>query len=137
MNNKRAAIWRMTFFPIDALAVTSAFGSPVAKVTSLTDGVVLPVTAAELSELRPNTANFVQMQFKARITDTSKSSEEKLLGVTFQYGVFILDYTDGTRRLLGTNTSPVILVYEKSGIHAAFELSISSEQPEYSKIITA
>lgn len=135
--NKRAAIWRMTFFPVDTLTVTSAFGSPVAKVTSETGGVVLPVTAAELTELRPNTANFVQMQFKGRITDTSKTSEELLLGVTFQYGVFILDYTDGTRRLLGTNTSPVILVYEKSGVHSAFELFIRSEQPEYSKIITA
>lgn len=137
MNNKHAAICRLTFYEVDGLTMTSAFGSPVTTAVPMTTGVILPVSAAELSEKRQNTGSFVEMQFKARLTDTSLSSEKKLISAAYRYGVCILDYTDGSRRLLGTNRSPIVLTYEKSGIHSAFELSISSYQPEFSKNITS
>lgn len=134
MNQKRSAIYRLTYLAPDA-QVNHRIGRSTVTIPASAGGIVLPVSATELSERKDDSGNFVEVELSARITDTSAASEDRLLSSAFRYGMFILDYTDGTRRLLGTPQAPVLMTYSKSGVHSAFELSIKGVTPEFSKQI--
>ena len=100
------------------------------------DGCMLPVVGCTLSEIRSSKGNFVDIELSARITDTSSESENRLLLCTYRYGVLVLEYTDGCKRVLGSNQAPIIISYEKTGIPAAFVLNVKGTLPEYSKLLT-
>lgn len=135
MNEKHAAICHLTFFESGKYTFSSVLGYGSAVFTAHEDGIRLPVVGAELSEIRSAVGNSVEVELSARITDTSKASEDRLTDATFRYGVIVLGYTDGTKRLLGTPYSPIYMEYEKSGIPASFVLSIKGIQPEPAKLL--
>ena len=136
MNDKHSAICHLIFYELSAISIQSRIGVPTAKLTIITEGIKLPVTSTSLSEVRSANGSFVDIELSAKITDTSVSSEDMLLQCSYRYGILELHYTDGSRKLLGSKQSPVFLTYEKSGIPAAFILSVKGAQPEYAKFIS-
>lgn len=136
MNDKHSAICHLIFYELSAISIQSKIGVPTAKLTINSEGIKLPVTGASLSEVRPANGSFVDIELSAKITDTSVSSEDMLLQCSYRYGVLELHYTDGSKKLLGSMQSPIFLTYEKSGIPAAFVLSVKGTQPEYTKFIS-
>lgn len=135
MNEKHSAICHLTFFEKTSVSIDTGIGRPTAKLTVESDGITLPAVGASLSEIRSASGSFVNVEFSARITDTSASMENLLLQCSYRYGVLVLHYTDGSKKLLGTVGSPILITYEKSGIPAAFVLSIKGTQPEYAKFL--
>ena len=135
MNEKLSAICHMTFYETAAISIDTGFGIPTAELTIKYDGILLPTVGASLSEVRSASGSFVDIELSAKITDTSPSMENLLLKCSYQYGVLVLHYTDGSKKLLGTLRSPILLTYEKSGIPASFVLSVKGSQPEYAKFI--
>lgn len=135
MNEKHSAICHLTFYETAAVSIDTGFGRPTAKLTVKSDGIILPAVGASLSEVRSASGSFVDIELSAKITDTSASMENLLLQCSYRYGVLVLHYTDGSKMLLGTLCSPILLTYEKSGIPAAFVLSVKGSQPEYAKFI--
>ena len=135
MNEKHSAICHLTFYETAAVSIDTGFGRPTAKLTVKSDGIILPAVGASLSEVRSASGSFVDIELSAKITDTSASMENLLLQCSYRYGVLVLHYTDGSKKLLGTLRSPILLTYEKSGIPAAFVLSVKGSQPEYAKFI--
>ena len=135
MNEKRSAICHLTFYDIAVVSINTSIGMPVASLTVKSDGVILPVVGASLSEVQSSSGSFVDIELSAKITDTSKPMVNLLSNCSYRYGVLVLRYTDGSKKLLGTPNSPILLTYEKSGIPAAFVLSVKGSQPEYAKFI--
>lgn len=135
MDEKHSAICQLTFYDISDVTIQTAIGRSTAALTVLSDGVELPVVGTELKEVRSGVGGLVNIELSAKITDTSVSSENRLMECSFRYGVLVLHYTDGSKRLLGSELSPVFISYEKSGIPAAFVLSVKGSQPEYAKYI--
>ena len=135
MNEKHSAICHLTFYETDAVSIDTGIGRPTAKLTVKSDGIILPAVGASLSEVRLASGSFVDIELSAKITDTSASMENLLLQCSYRYGVLVLHYTDGSKKLLGSLRSPILLTYEKSGIPAAFVLSVKGSQPEYAKFI--
>lgn len=135
MNEKHSAICHLTFYEISAVSIDTGIGRPTAKLTVESDGIMLPTVGASLSEAQSASGSFVDIELSAKITDTSASMENLLLKCSYRYGVLVLHYTDGSKKLLGTLRSPILLTYEKSGIPAAFVLSVKGSQPEYAKFI--
>lgn len=135
MNEKHSAICQLTFYDISDVTIQTAIGRPTATLTVLADGIELPIVGAELTEVRSGVGGLVNIELSAKITDTSLSSEERLMECSFRYGVLVLHYTDGSKKLLGSDQSPVLISYEKSGIPAAFVLSVKGTQPEYAKFL--
>ena len=135
MNEKHSAICHLTFYETAAVSIDTGFGRPTAKLTVKSDGIILPAVGASLSEVRSASGSFVDIELSAKITDTSASMENLLLQCSYRYGVLVLHYTDGSKKLLGSLRSPILLTYEKSGIPAAFVLSVKGSQPEYAKFI--
>jgi len=135
MNEKHSAICHLTFYDISDVTIQTAIGRPIASLTVLADGVELPVVGTELIEARTGLGGLVNIELSAKVTDTSASSEELLMECSYRYGVLVLHYTDGRKKLLGSEQSPIFLSYEKSGIPAAFVLSVKGSQPEYAKFI--
>ena len=78
----------------------------------------------------------ILFEFSAKITDTSAGSEDLLLQCSYRYGVLVLHYTDGSKKLLGSVKTPIMMTYEKTGIPASFVLGVRGTQPEYAKFIT-
>lgn len=136
MNEKHSAICKLTFYETSSVSVNSVYGKPVAKLTIQAEGCMLPVVGCTLSEIRSSTGSFVDVELSARITDTSSVSEDRLLLCAYRYGVLVLEYTDGSKRVFGSNQAPVIITYEKTGIPAAFVLAVKGAQPEFSKLLT-
>lgn len=134
MNEKRSAICRLTFYEISAVSFESIIGERDARLMVVSPGIALPVVGASLAENRSATGGFVDVELSARITDTSASMENTILQCTDRYGVLLLEYTDATKRVLGTKSSPILMTYEKSGIPVSFVLSVKGTQPELSKI---
>lgn len=135
MNEKHSAICQLTFYDISDVTIQTAIGRPTATLKVLADGIELPVVGAELTEVRSGVGGLVNIELSAKITDTSVSSEDRLLECSFRYGVLVLHYTDDSKKLLGSEQSPIFISYEKSGIPAAFVLSVKGTQPEYAKFI--
>lgn len=135
MNEKHSAICHLTFYEITAVSIDTGIGRPTAMLTVKSDGVELPVVSGELGEVRSSSGGFVDIELSAKITNTSASSENILLQCSYRYGVLVLHYTDGSKKLLGSARSPILMTYEKSGIPAAFVLSVKGSQPEYAKFI--
>lgn len=135
MNEKHSAICHLTFYETVAVSIDTGIGRPTAKLTVKSDGIILPAVGASLSEVRSASGSFVDIELSAKITDTSASMENLLLQCSYRYGVLVLHYTDGSKKLLGSLRSPILLTYEKSGIPAAFVLSVKGSQPEYAKFI--
>lgn len=135
MNEKHSAICHLTFYKTAAVSIDTGIGRPTAKLTVKSDGNILPAVGASLSEVRSASGSFVDIELSAKITDTSASMENLLLQCSYRYGVLVLHYTDGSKKLLGSLRSPILLTYEKSGIPAAFVLSVKGSQPEYAKFI--
>lgn len=135
MNEKHSAICHLTFYETAAVSIDTVIGRPTAKLTVKSDGIILPAVGASLSEVRSASGSFVDIELSAKITDTSASMENLLLQCSYRYGVLVLHYTDGSKKLLGSLRSPILLTYEKSGIPAAFVLSVKGSQPEYAKFI--
>ena len=135
MNEKRSAICRLTFYEISAVSFESIIGERDARLMVISPGIALPVVGASLAENRSATGGFVDVELSARITDTSAPMENTILQCTDRYGILLLEYTDATKRVLGSKNSPILMTYEKSGIPASFVLSVKGTQPELSKII--
>ncbi len=135
MNEKHSAICHLTFYEMAAVSIDTGIGRPTAKLTVKSDGIILPAVGASLSEVRSASGSFVDIELSAKISDTSASMENLLLKCSYRYGVLVLHYTDGSKKLLGSLRSPILLTYEKSGIPAAFVLSVKGSQPEYAKFI--
>lgn len=135
MDSKHSSICHLTFYECDSITINYVIGQPTAVISSSGKGVDLPVVGAVLNEFRSSLGNFIQVEFSAKITDTSKASESKLLTACYRYGVLILEYTDGSKKLLGTDSNPITMNYEKAGTPASFQLSINSLQAEYSKFV--
>lgn len=135
MNEKHSAICQLTFYDISDVTIQTAIGRSTATLKVLADGFELPVVGAELTEVRSGVGGLVNIELSAKITDTSVSSEDRLLECSFRYGVLVLHYTDDSKKLLGSEQSPIFISYEKSGIPAAFVLSVKGTQPEYAKFI--
>lgn len=135
MNEKHSAICQLTFYDISDVTIQTAIGRPTATLKVLADGFELPVVGTELTEVRSGVGGLVNIELSAKITDTSVSSEDRLLECSFRYGVLVLHYTDDSKKLLGSEQSPIFISYEKSGIPAAFVLSVKGTQPEYAKFI--
>jgi len=135
MNEKHSAICHLTFYETAAVSIDTGIGRPTAKLTVESDGIILPAVGASLSEVRSASGSFVDIELSAKISDTSASMENLLLKCSYRYGVLVLHYTDGSKKLLGSLRSPILLTYEKSGIPAAFVLSVKGSQPEYAKFI--
>lgn len=135
MNEKHAAICKVAFLPVKGVKVESPIGATSAKLVSFSSCIRIPSSSAELQENRKSPGEPVDVQFVATLTDTSPGSLELLRNVTYLYGLLILQYTDGSFRLLGTPDSPILVTYEKNGTPAVYELQVSTQQPEFSKTL--
>lgn len=135
MNEKRSAICGLIFYEISAVSFDSMIGARDARLVILSPGIELPVVGASLTENHSTSGSFVDVEFSARISNTSEPMEKTILQCTDRYGVLLLKYTDGTRRVLGSKSSPILMTYEKKGIPASFEMLVKGSQPELSKII--
>ena len=98
MNEKRSAICGLIFYEISAVSFDSMIGARDARLVILSPGIELPVVGAFLTENHSTTGGFVDVEFSARISDTSEPMEKTILQCTDRYGVLLLKYTDGTRR---------------------------------------
>ena len=136
MNEKHSAIFKVSFYDISSVSVYTKVGRPKANLIVSSEGVELKTVGASLSESRSASGNFVDIEFSAKITDTSAGSEDLLLQCSYRYGVLVLHYTDGSKKLLGSVKTPIMMTYEKTGIPASFVLGVRGTQPEYAKFIT-
>ena len=136
MNEKCASICSLTFYDISEVSIKTRIGWPKAILTKISNGIKLKAVGTVLSEARSVDGSSVNIDLSAKITDTSATSEDTLLQCSYRYGVLVLHYSDGSKKLLGSEQSPILLSYEKSGLPAAVVLSVKGEQPEFAKFIS-
>ena len=81
MNEKRSAICGLIFYEISAVSFDSMIGARDARLTILSPGIELPVVGASLTENHSTRGSFVDVEFSARISNTSEPMEKTILQV--------------------------------------------------------
>lgn len=129
-NDKRAAICRMSFLPIGQATVENFPGTDTIRVRGTFTNI--PVSSGEFIETE-EPGNPVEQELEATVTDTSADHLTNLRHLFAQYGLVLLDLTNGESRVVGTEEFPVLVSTELSGTPAALTLSFKRSSPEPAK----
>lgn len=93
------------------------------------------ISKCELKETRSAPGELVQQELSATCTDSSEANESFIREQCDGYGLLRIDYSNGERKVVGTDKNPVQLSIERSGSPVAITLSLKHSSAEFSKFL--
>ncbi|WP_337626273.1 hypothetical protein [Phocaeicola sp.] len=96
----------------------------------------MPVSSAEYGET--GEAGYpIEQELEAVVTDTSSAELNGLRTLFAEAGLVLLDFTNGERRVVGSDEFPVQVNTELSGTPATLSLTFKRDSPEPAKVYSS
>ena len=133
-NDKRASVCGLAFLPLSQATVRNFPGSPDIGVHGTFTPV--PVSSAEYGETG-ETGSPIEQELEAVVTETSSAKLNELRTLFAEAGLVLLDFTNGERRVVGSDEFPVQVNTELSGTPASLSLTFKRDSPEPAKVYSS
>lgn len=134
-NNKRAVICGIAVVPLTDITLGAPMGLGVARVQmNGVEPVFNRPQSASFTEKKSDSGDYVVQELEATFTDTSQSEVAEWRTKVDQDSIFLVKYSNGETRIIGTSYAPVRCEMEESGSPRAVRLSFKRKSPEFSKI---
>lgn len=109
-------------------------GSPTIEVRGVFTKV--PISSGEWGETEE--AGYpVEQELEAVVTDTGSVRLAEIRTLFAEAGLLLLDFTNGDRRVAGTDEFPVQVNTQLGGSHASLTLSFKRDSPEPAKVYSS
>ena len=133
-NDKRAAVCSLAFLPISQATVRNYPGSPGIEV----QGTFTPVPISSGEYRETGEAGYpVEQELESVVTDTSSARLNEIRTLFAEAGLVLLDFTNGERRVVGSDEFPVQVNTELSGTPATLSLTFKRDSPEPAKVYSS
>ncbi|MEL5895024.1 hypothetical protein AAE250_16215 [Bacteroides sp. GD17] len=130
--NKRSQICGMYFLPISGAQIYNVPGSNIIKVRG--EWVNLAISSGDFKE-KDELGGIVEQELKAIVTDTGEDKAALIRDLIMNEGLVLIQMTNGSRRVVGTEQFPVALSSECGGSPMTQTLSFKRDSPEPAKIL--
>ena len=133
LDDKRAQISAMFYLSIDDADIDDCLG--VSSISVSGNWIDFNISKCELKETRSAPGELVQQELSSTCTDSSEANESFIREQCDGYGLLRIDYSNGERKVVGTDKNPVQLSIERSGSPVAITLSLKHSSAEFSKFL--
>ncbi len=131
--NKRAQISAVYILQIDDAEIDNYIGHPSISVSGA--WLDIGMSKVDFKETQPGNGMMTQQELAITVSDSSDEKETTLRQLIESEVIIRLDYTNGVRKIIGTNRCPVSLSLERSGSPSAITVSVKRSSPEPSKLL--
>lgn len=131
-NDRRSQVCEMYFLPISDAVVDNTPGMEFIKIRG--EWIRIGISSGEFKEKQDPVGGIVEQELKAVVTDTGEANTRLVRKLIVNDGLVLLDMTNGSRKVIGTDQFPVLLSCEYSGSPLKLSLSFKRDSPEPSKI---
>lgn len=131
--DKRAQIHAVYFLPINDADIDDYIGYPSIAISG--KWLDIGISRSEFKETQQVNGVMTQQELNIVISDSSEEKEISLRELIMSEVIIRLDYTNGIRKIVGTNRCPVILSIERSGSPSFITISTKRSSPEPAKIL--
>lgn len=136
MNNyesKRSSICRLELISLAEAEVVNIPGNNIIKVDGIWDR--LDFSTIDFSEKPSDDGSLYDVSLNIGITDNSVDAYNDAISWVGIYILAKLVYSDGTIRIVGSDSYPLVLSIGRSGSSSVLSLIYSGQQPELSKYL--
>lgn len=132
-NDKVAQICALYWMYIRNATIINQPGSIEISVSGKWENI--PFNKASLKEEQTASGSLVTQEFNASISGLSQSAETTLHAMNGELGIIRIDYTNGDKKIVGTNDIPIILTLECNASTHKYSMSFKRNSPEFSKYL--